>query len=210
MANEFSFDPNRATEVKTIYTRKGGQNYDMAYSTKTERFRLSKNASDRLGINKNGFQMIVQDGRPLLVLVPESQAIMFGRRKSKAGEPKGKGDEAANAKLRTYLEESLGAEVMNYSLRKVGAYQGNPVLLIEPYDEAAGSKLEFLGSSVASGASNGAAKQSQPQAATAAKTEAAPVETAPEAPASSDPNDALFEEPVAAGDTAPVEEDPFA
>lgn len=149
-------DISNFRDVESIHRTPGQrQNYDLAYSGKTEKFRAPSHVWSELRMERNGFRMLRGEDdngneQIILALVPEDNAVMWSRRYSQEDDkPLNKTKESTNRPMQETLAETFPDNVQedgsaNYRLTPVGEEEvpdgeGGTVeaqlFHVEPYDE---------------------------------------------------------------------------
>jgi hypothetical protein len=178
-------DLSKIRKVSNITNTAASQQYDLAYSAKTEKFRLSNQAWDTLRMDVHGFDYYEDGDRVLLARVPEEDAAMWERRKSQAtGEGLDKGRERVNRPMADFLTTKY-PNVENFTLKPAGKDGDILVFEVLPWDNKIGSGLRLT---------NVETKQTAPQ-----QTQETGPSNASSTPVSEDIDDidAFFEEEVA-------------
>lgn len=132
-------------KVKKIYSRRGGQDYDLRFSNKTGRFTASNEIWDRLDLESNGFEISrtpASEGRQVVLnVVPEDDAMLFSRRytTNEAGDkiPMGKQKEFTAGAFRSMLNKAGLEDVTKFHLEPVGEVDGSAHFVVVAQPEAA-------------------------------------------------------------------------
>ena len=132
-------------KVKKIYSRRGGQDYDLRFSNKTGRFTASNEIWDRLDLETNGFEISrtpQSEGRQVVLnVVPEDEAMLFSRRYTTNDEgdkiPMGKQKEFTAGAFRSMLNKAGLEEVTKFHLEPVGEVDGSAHFVVVAQPETA-------------------------------------------------------------------------
>lgn len=118
------FNPNELSRVDHANSRVSPDNkvnYDLAYSLKTKKFRVSPTMFDTMDLEKNGLTLYEQktDKRLILAAEPNAQAVMHrGREGFK------KGREFTSSRMRFMLNQYGFTDINDFQLKKLGEQDG--------------------------------------------------------------------------------------
>lgn len=125
-------------KVKKIYSRRGGQDYDLRFSNKTGRFTASNEIWERLDLETNGFEISrtpASEGRQVVLnVVPEDDAMLFSRRYTTNDDgdkiPMGKQKEFTAGAFRSMLNKAGLEEVTKFHLEPAGEVDGSSYFVV--------------------------------------------------------------------------------
>lgn len=120
------FNPNELKRVANANTRISSEkkvSYDLAYSPKTKKFRVSPEMFDVMGLDENGLTLYEQRSinKLLLAVEPNEKAVMH---RGRQGYDKGR--EFTSSRLRLLLDQYGFEKANEFNLTKVGEADGIP------------------------------------------------------------------------------------
>lgn len=134
-----AFNPNELTRVDTANTRSGGVDYDLAYSVKTKKFRVSPEMFDEMNMEEHGLTLLEDSKNDQLVLAvqPNEMAVMH---RGRAGSNKGR--EFTASRLRTYLDRYGFEGINEFDLELLDTVDGIKYYRIESENRGESKDVE--------------------------------------------------------------------